>query len=199
VIFKRAEYQVSKFLKLKKSIRKVARLSDEQKLCWQDANFVWQDYTNFLRNLHEKRVQLSARKMLLFSSKWPPWRRLRCERHCSSFSTMYIVTSCIIQLLREFIGANEQWCQDTIFRVKSEPPLLRWIKRGQSSLFTFSRMNRERTAWIWPSPSPPIIALISGMDWSHSWVTSLEEEQPSWTGLSIMWGQNFREFSWRVL
>ena len=122
----------------------------------------------------KKEFSSQLRKMLLFSSKWPQWRRLLCERHCSSFSTSYTVTSCIIQLLREFIGTNEQWCQDTIFRVKSEPPLLRWIKRGQSSLFTLSWMNKERTAWIWPSPSPPIIALISGF-LKISWIGHIHE------------------------
>ena len=118
----------------------------------------------------KKEFSSQLRKMLLFRSKWPPWRRLLCERHCSSFSTLYIITSCIIQLLREIIGTNGQWYQDTNFRVKSEPPLL-WMNQERTKLSLHPLSNEWR---IWPSPSPPIIALISGF-LKISWIGHIHQ------------------------
>ena len=148
----------------------------------------------------KKEFSSQLRKMLLFSSKWPPWRRLLCERHCSSFSTLPVSLRLVLFSFWENLVA--QMNNDTriqIFAQKVNHLYCGWIKRGQSSLFTLSLMNKYLALPL-PSHHRFDKRLSKNiMDWSHSWVTSLEEEQPSWIGLSIMWGQSFREFSWRFL
>ena len=84
---------------------------------------------------------------------------------------------------------RKKWTTFTMDELREDKalssPSLKWIKNLALPLPSHHCVDKRLSKNI--------------MDWSHSWVTSLEEEQPSWIGLSIMWGQSFREFSWRFL
>lgn len=169
-------------------------------ISWQDANFVWQDYTNFLRNLHEKRVQFSAEK-----NAFVP-KQMAAVTSAALRTALWFFFDTVYRYVLYYSAFERNYWHKWTMIPGYKFPRKKWTTFTMDELREDKALSSPSLKWIknlaLPLPSHHCVDKRLSkniMDWSHSWVTSLEEEQPSWIGLSIMWGQSFREFSWRFL